>query len=71
MNYPRLQTLTTEEAARLVGLSRKTLEAKRLTGEGPRFLKLGRSVRYRREDIDAWLAANLRSSTSEEGCRHG
>lgn len=27
----------------------------RYLGRGPRFVKVGRSVRYRRQDIDAWL----------------
>jgi len=37
-----------------------------VTGEGPRYSKLGGSVRYRRCDLDAWLESRLVSSTSEE-----
>jgi predicted DNA-binding transcriptional regulator AlpA len=46
-------------ASRL-GVSRSTLQSWRYTGRGPRFLKLGRMVRYRSADIDAYLRANTR-----------
>lgn len=58
--------LTTEEAAGQLGWATNTLEKKRVYGQGPRYLKLGRSVRYREEDIQEWLAARLISSTSEK-----
>jgi predicted DNA-binding transcriptional regulator AlpA len=48
-------------------LSRRTFEGHRLTGRGPKFLKLGRSVRYALEDLEAWLAASRRRSTSDDG----
>lgn len=57
--------LTTIEAARYVRLGKPTLERFRLTGEGPRYCKLGGAVRYRRADLDAWLESHLTSSTSE------
>jgi excisionase family DNA binding protein len=44
--------LSTREAARVLGINRKTLEALRARGEGPPHLRIGRSVRYRREDLD-------------------
>jgi predicted DNA-binding transcriptional regulator AlpA len=44
-------------AARL-GVSRSTLQSWRYGGRGPRFIKLGRMVRYRPADIEAYLAAN-------------
>ena len=55
----------TREAAEYLGLSKPTLERYRLTGDGPPFCKLGKSVRYRRVDLDAWLASRLVRSTSE------
>lgn len=36
----------------------------RLLGRGPRFIKLGTSVRYRRADVQAWLDANTFVSTT-------
>jgi len=59
--------LTPREAANYLGLSTSWLAKLRLTGEGPPFLKLGRQVRYWRADLDAWLSARLRRSTSDPG----
>jgi len=56
---------TTEEAAHYLRLSRQTLELLRLQGGGPRYAKLGRSVRYRRVALDEWLAANEQNHTAE------
>lgn len=56
--------LTTAEAARYVRLGKPTLDRFRLTGEGPRFAKLGGAVRYRRADLDDWIASRLIASTS-------
>ncbi|KRV16826.1 hypothetical protein AN459_29945 [Pseudomonas aeruginosa] len=56
---------TTEEAAQYLRLSRQTLELLRLQGGGPRYAKLGRSVRYRRAALDEWLAANEQNHTAE------
>lgn len=44
-------------AAKL-GVSRSTLQSWRYAGRGPRFIKLGRMVRYRVADIDEFLRAN-------------
>lgn len=57
--------LTTPQAALYLGLSKSTLECWRARGEGPRFLKLGRAVRYRVEDLDAFADESSRSHTSE------
>jgi excisionase family DNA binding protein len=53
------------EAADYLRSSESTLAKKRLTGEGPPFVRIGRAVRYRRSDLDAWMAASIRTSTSE------
>ncbi len=58
--------LDTHEAARRTGLASSTLRKLRLTGEGPRFMKLGRAVRYREDELNAWLAARTIGSTSEQ-----
>ena len=47
--------LTTPEAAQLCAASVRTMQSWRGAGKGPPFVKLGNLVRYRREDIDAWL----------------
>ena len=55
----------THSAAMRIGLKAQTLRKMRITGEGPQFAKLGRAVRYRVADLDAWLEARLKHSTSE------
>ena len=48
--------LRTPEAASYCGVSPSTLEKRRLTGDGPSFVRLGkRCVGYRVEDLDAWI----------------
>jgi excisionase family DNA binding protein len=64
-SYPRLDYLKTAEAANYLRLSQPTLERLRLSGDGPPFAKLGKAVRYRRADLDSWLASHLVQSTSE------
>ena len=56
---------TTPEAAQILSLGTSTLEKWRLFGGGPRFLKLGRSVRYAKADLDDWIQANRQTSTSD------
>jgi predicted DNA-binding transcriptional regulator AlpA len=53
------------EAASRTGLSVSTLNKLRVFGGGPTFVKLGRRVVYDPADLDAWLAARKRRSTSE------
>ena len=45
-------TLTDIEVASRLGVSRFTVRSWRLKGVGPRFLKMGRAVRYRPRDVD-------------------
>jgi excisionase family DNA binding protein len=50
--------LTEDEAAELVGLSVRTLQAWRSRGVGPAYVHVGRKVRYRLSDINRWISAN-------------
>ncbi len=59
--------LTTREAAAHLGLSTRTLDRYRVSGEGPVFLRFGGRVRYLREDLDAWARTRRRKSTSDDG----
>jgi hypothetical protein len=64
----RPSVLRTPDAARYVGLTASTLEKMRLTGAGPRFIRLGlRAVGYAIGDLDAFVDAGRRSSTSDLG----
>jgi predicted DNA-binding transcriptional regulator AlpA len=62
------RVMRTPQAAHYVGLSPSTLEKFRLRGNGPSYQKAGpKIVVYRLEDLDAWLEANRRRSTSDAG----
>jgi excisionase family DNA binding protein len=52
--------LTPTEVAELLDVPANTLPMWRYRGGGPRFVKVGRHVRYRPEDVDAWLDAHTR-----------
>lgn len=60
--------LTETEAAKLIGFSIRTIQKWRMVGRGPQHVRVSsRAIRYRREDIDAWIESSLRSSTSDPG----
>jgi predicted DNA-binding transcriptional regulator AlpA len=63
----RSQRLRTGGAADYVGSTKSTLEKRRLTGGGPAYIKLGRTVVYDTRDLDQWLASRRRRSTSDPG----
>jgi hypothetical protein len=44
--------------------SASTFNKLRLTGSGPVYITIGRTVVYDPDDLDAWLASNRRKSTS-------
>ncbi len=46
-----------KESAIYLGLSVKTLQARRAAHKAPPYIKVGRSVRYLKEDLDAFLTA--------------
>lgn len=57
--------LTPEQAGQVLGLSVKTLAAWRSTGrQALPFIRCGARIRYRRADLDAWLADRRRTSTA-------
>ena len=64
------RALTEREVGELLGLSVATLRAWRHRGKGPRFLRLGRSVRYLPSDVDDFVrasAVDTRSESSSDG----
>jgi len=52
--------------ARFLGVSRRFLQTARQKGTGPAFIKVGRLVRYRPQDIEHWLLKQTRTSTSDQ-----
>lgn len=60
---PRL--MNQRDLAGYLGKSTAWCERARWAGEGPRFVKLGRHVRYRAEDVLAWIDANARTCSND------
>ncbi|TYC79381.1 AlpA family transcriptional regulator [Novosphingobium sp. BW1] len=59
--------LRTPDAAKMLGLSPRTLEKHRCYGTGPVFRRLGGRVVYALDDLEAWAALGTRRSTSDPG----
>ena len=57
--------LPQQEASAFLRLSERTLERHRIAGTGPKFVRLGRRIVYRRADLEAWADENTFRSTSE------
>jgi hypothetical protein len=55
------------EAARLLGLSARTLQKWRWSGRGPKFLRLNGAVRYDHADLEIFISSARRTSTSDPG----
>jgi predicted DNA-binding transcriptional regulator AlpA len=60
---PRL--LRTQEAARFLGLSIRTLEKHRTYGTGPTYRKIGGRVLYAIRDLEEWSDIGIRKSTRD------
>jgi predicted DNA-binding transcriptional regulator AlpA len=56
--------LSTRGASKYSGPSPSKLEKLRVSGGGPKYIKIGRRVYYDPDDLDEWLAAQKRLSTS-------
>ena len=68
MISPASSKLRAPQAAAYLGLSPSTLAKMRLRGDGPVYSKAGpRIVVYDKLDLDAWLSAQRRRSTSDQG----
>jgi excisionase family DNA binding protein len=61
------EMLDSAQAAHYLRLARQTLAKLRCTGGSPLFYKVGRQVLYDRADLDTWLDARKRRSTSDSG----
>jgi hypothetical protein len=61
--------LDEDGAARYLKIKKRRLKDLRLRGGSPRWVRVGMSVRYRTDWLDAWAEQNAVSSTSEEIAR--
>ncbi len=50
--------LNEAQAAQFLSLSVRTLQAWRIRTVGPRHVRAGRAIRYRRRDLIAWIDAH-------------
>jgi predicted DNA-binding transcriptional regulator AlpA len=53
-------------AARMLNVSTSWLAKARLAGTGPRYVKIGRAVRYPESTIREFVKSRMRGSTSEK-----
>ena len=63
VSKPRL--IDTVQLAEYLGNEVNTCEGWRLKGIGPQYIKVGRLVRYRIENVDQWIESQTRNSTCE------
>jgi excisionase family DNA binding protein len=49
-----LERMSVKEAANYLGCAEQTMANWRMRGKGPRYIKRGGRVFYRRSDLDAW-----------------
>jgi hypothetical protein len=64
---PWPEYMSPPKAALYLDSSTSTLAKLRLRGGGPRYCRIGRAIRYRRNDLDVWLSSFGRRSTSDVG----
>jgi predicted DNA-binding transcriptional regulator AlpA len=64
------ELLNEHDVARITGLSVASVRRWRLLRQGPKYLKIGAAVRYRAEDISAWLESRPtgREQPRSEAC---
>ena len=60
-----LPFLRTQEAARFIGLSYRTLEKYRIHGTGPKYSKIGNRIVYAVSDLREWVELGAKRSTSD------
>jgi len=56
---------TQQQLASYLSKSTAWCERARWEGSGPRYIKLGRNVRYRYDDVIEWVNSNVKQSTNE------
>jgi hypothetical protein len=57
--------LSPEDAAKILNLSTSWLAKARMTGEGPEFVKIGRSIHYSMSSLRKFIQARSRKSTRD------
>jgi predicted DNA-binding transcriptional regulator AlpA len=63
---PTIVLLTAKEAATLLKVSLSWLAKARMRGDGPPYIRVGRSIRYAETALIQWMKSRQRLSTSEQ-----
>ena len=58
--------LTPKEAADFLRVSNSWLAKRRMDGDGPAYVRVGRCIRYSESALRLWVKARQRLSTSEQ-----
>lgn len=61
-----MANLRVRQAADYIGMSKSFLDKCRCYGGGPAYAKLGASVIYATDDLDAWVAANRQAANDNQ-----
>ncbi len=59
-----------DQAAQVLTVGTKTLQSWRVRGVGPRFVRIGRLVRYTEAELAKYIEEQTRQSTSERDQAH-
>lgn len=54
-----MRLLNTDEASQILGLAKNTLERWRTFGTGPRYFRIGRTIRYKLSDLESYVGCSL------------
>lgn len=63
---PTVVLLTPKEAAKLLKVSLSWFAKARMRGDGPPYIRIGRSIRYAEAALIQWMKSRQRLSTSEQ-----
>lgn len=61
-----IRFVDTKRAAEILGVSKSYLDHSRIAGNGPKFCKFGRVVRYAVSDLAEWANDRARVSTAPD-----
>jgi predicted DNA-binding transcriptional regulator AlpA len=64
-NFPIEPVTDTKGASKFTGLAENTLIVMRSRGDGPKYIKYARAVRYRIADLQDYVESRIRSHSSE------
>lgn len=65
------ELLTTKQVGDLLQISPATLAQWRHAGNGPTYTRIGRCIRYRRVDVERFVAAGVRELGASRGTARG